>query len=142
VIGLFPVRRADSANRLSDAIDTLGNCAPGGAAYDYSASLFYRGIDMNVLNGACAVLVIASSIAACTTPAPAPAPTSEPVKVTATAADVAGCNMLGKVIVSGSSGDAAKEARDQTASIGGNVLLRKNDLVWNGNAYHCPAAAH
>jgi len=38
--------------------------------------------------------------------------------------------------------DAEKEARAQTAAVGGNVLLRKNELVWNGNAYQCPAAAH
>jgi hypothetical protein len=94
---------------------------------------------MNVLNGACAVLAITSCAAGCATPAPA----SAPVRVTTTPADVAGCNLLGKVIVSDTAPDAgAKEARDQTVGLGGNVLLRKNELVWNGNAYQCPAAAH
>ena len=95
---------------------------------------------MNVLNGACAVLAITSCAAGCATPAPTPA--SDPVRVTTTLADIAGCNLLGKVIVSDTAPDAAKEARDQTAGLGGNVLLRKNELVWNGNAYQCPAAAH
>jgi hypothetical protein len=49
--------------------------------------------------------------------------------------------LLGKVIVADGP-DAEKEARAQTAKVGGNVLLRKNELVWNGNAYQCPAAGH
>ena len=89
---------------------------------------------MNVLNGACAVLAITSCAAGCATPAPV-----APVRVTLTLADVAGCNLLGKVIVA-DTGDPAKAARDKTASLGGNVLLRKNDEVWNGNAYQCPGA--
>jgi hypothetical protein len=66
----------------------------------------------------------------------------DPVKITTTLDDVAGCSLLGKVIVSDTDPDAAKTARDQTAAIGGNVLLRKNEYVWNGNAYHCPGNAH
>jgi len=66
----------------------------------------------------------------------------DPVKTTTALDDVAGCSLLGKVIVSDTDPDAAKAARDQTAALGGNVLLRKNESVWNGNAYHCPAAAH
>ena len=93
---------------------------------------------MNVLSGAFALLVIMVCAAGCTTPPP-PAP---PVRVTTSSDDVAGCILLGKVIVSDTAPDAAKEARDQTAGLGGNVLLRKNELVWNGNAYQCPAAAH
>ena len=93
---------------------------------------------MNVLNGACAVLAISSGAAGCATPAPV----SDPVRVTLTLADVAGCNLLGKVIVSDTDPDPAKAARDKTASLGGNVLLRKNEQVWNGNAYQCPPAAH
>ena len=92
---------------------------------------------MNVLKGVCAVLTITSCAAGCATPAPA----ADPVRVTTTPADVAGCNLLGKVIVADTP-DAAKEARDRVVGLGGNVLLRKNDLVWNGNAYQCPAAAH
>jgi hypothetical protein len=92
---------------------------------------------MNVLNGACAVLAVASCAAACATKAPPPVPGSDAVRITATLADVADCNLLGKVIVSESAPDAAKEARDQTATLGGNVLLRKNEQVWNGNAYLC-----
>jgi hypothetical protein len=92
---------------------------------------------MNVLNGACVVLAIMSCTAGCATPAPA----SDAVRVTTTLADVDGCNLLGKVIVADTP-DAAKEARDKVARLGGNVLLRKNELVWNGNAYQCPAAAH
>jgi hypothetical protein len=64
---------------------------------------------MNVLNGACAVLAITSCAAGCATPAPA----SAPVRVTTTPADVAGCTLLGKVIVSDTAPDAAKEARDR-----------------------------
>jgi hypothetical protein len=97
---------------------------------------------MSVLNGACAVLAIASCAVGCATRSPAPPPASASVRATTTLADVAGCNLLGKVIVSDSAPDAAKEAREQTAGLGGNVLLRKNELVWNGNAYLCPAAAH
>ena len=92
---------------------------------------------MNVLNGACAVLAITSCAAGCATPAPA----SDPVRVTPTLADVAGCNLLGKVFVADGP-DAEKQARAKTASLGGNVLLRKNEEVWNGNAYQCPAGAH
>jgi len=92
---------------------------------------------MNVLNGAWAVLAITSCAAGCATPAPAP----EPVRVTTKLADVTGCNLLGKVLVADSP-DAEREARNQTARVGGNVLLRKNDQVWNGNAYQCPAAGH
>jgi hypothetical protein len=93
---------------------------------------------MNVLNGACAVLAITSCAAGCVTPVP----TSNPVRVTTTLADVDGCNLLGKVMVFDTEPDPAKAARDKTASLGGNVLLRKNDQVWNGNAYQCPAAGH
>jgi len=92
---------------------------------------------MNLLNGACVVLAIASCAAGCATPAPS----SSPVKVTTTFADVDGCNLLGKVIVADGP-DAEKEARAKVASLGGNVLLRKTDQVWNGNAYQCPAATH
>jgi hypothetical protein len=38
---------------------------------------------------------------------------------------------IGKVIVSET--DPEKEARHQTVTLGGNVLLRKNEQVWNGN---------
>jgi hypothetical protein len=92
---------------------------------------------MNIVTGAGVVLAVISCAAGCATPAPA----SNQVRATTTLADVDGCNLLGKVIVS-DSGDPAKAARDKTASLGGNVLLRKNDEVWNGNAYQCPAAAH
>ena len=94
---------------------------------------------MNVLNGARTVLVLAitSCAAGCATPAPA----SDSVRVTTTLADVASCILLGKVIVADGP-DASKEARDETVRLGGNVLLRKNAEVWNGNAYKCPAAAH
>jgi hypothetical protein len=92
---------------------------------------------MNVLNAACAVLAITCCAAGCATPAPV----SDQVKDTTMLRDVEGCNLLGKVIVA-DTGDPAKAARDKTASLGGNVLLRKNDQVWNGNAYKCPAAAH
>jgi hypothetical protein len=93
---------------------------------------------MNDLIGASAVLVIMSCAAGCATPAPA----SDSVRATTTLEDVSGCNLLGKIIVSDTSPDPAKEARRQTAVLGGNVLLRKNDQVWNGNAYQCPSAAH
>ena len=92
---------------------------------------------MNVLNGACAVLAITPWAAGCATSAPA----TDPIRVTTTPADVAGCNLLGKVIVADGP-DASKEARDETVRLGGNMLLRKNAEVWNGNAYQCPAAAH
>jgi hypothetical protein len=92
---------------------------------------------MNIVNAAYAVLAIASCAAGCTTPAPA----SDQVRATTTLDDVAGCNLLGKVIVADGP-DAAKEARAETARLHGNVLLRKNDQVWNGNAYQCPGAAH
>jgi hypothetical protein len=45
--------------------------------------------------------------------------------------------LVGKVVVSETNPE--KEARHQTVALGGNVLLRKSDLVWNGNAYQCPA---
>jgi hypothetical protein len=93
---------------------------------------------MNVLIGAGAVLAIMSGTAGCTTPAPA----ADSVRVTTSLDDVSGCNLLGKIIVSDTSPDPAKEARQQTALVHGNVLLRKNDQVWNGNAYQCPAAVH
>jgi hypothetical protein len=63
------------------------------------------------------------------------------VRATTTLADVDNCNLLGKVIVADGP-NAEKEARAETARLGGNVLLRKGDQVWNGNAYHCPAATH
>ena len=92
---------------------------------------------MNILNGACVVLAITSCAAGCATTAPS----THPVRDTTTLADVDGCNLLGKVIVADTP-DAEKEARAKVASLGGNVLLRKNEQVWNGNAYQCPAAAH
>jgi lipopolysaccharide export system protein LptA len=92
---------------------------------------------MNVRNGACVVLAITSCAAGCATPAPA----SDSIRATTTLADVDGCNLLGKVIVADGP-NAEKEARAETARLGGNVLLRKGDQVWNGNAYHCPTAAH
>jgi hypothetical protein len=92
---------------------------------------------MNVANAACAVLAITSCAAGCATPAPA----SDSVRATTTLADVDGCNLLGKVLVADGP-NAEKDARNKTASLGGNVLLRKTDQVWNGNAYQCPAAAH
>jgi hypothetical protein len=94
---------------------------------------------MNVLNGACAVLVLA--ITCCAAGCATPAPASDSVRITTTLADVASCNLLGKVIVADGP-NASKDARDETARLGGNVLLRKNDEVWNGNAYQCPAAPH
>jgi len=89
---------------------------------------------MKVLIGACAVLVITSCVAGCATPAPA----SDSVRVATTLDEVAGCKLIGKVIVSET--DPEKEARHQTVTLGGNVLLRKNEQVWNGNAYQCPPA--
>jgi hypothetical protein len=97
---------------------------------------------MNVLNSALAVLAIISCVVGCTTPAPATPPASDSVRVTVAPADIASCNLLGKIIVSESSPDLAKAAREETARVGGNVLLRKNEHVWNGNAYHCPAEEH
>jgi hypothetical protein len=85
----------------------------------------------------CAVLVIASCVAGCA----ASAPVSNPVRVAISLDDVAGCTLLGKVFVADGP-DAEKNARDKTVSLGGNVLLRKTDQVWNGNAYKCPAPAH
>jgi hypothetical protein len=35
-----------------------------------------------------------------------------------------------------------KAARAEVAKLGGNMLLRKSEQVWNANAYNCPAAAH
>jgi hypothetical protein len=92
---------------------------------------------MNVMNRVCVVLAITSCAAGCATSAPA----SDSVRATNTLADVDGCSLLGKVIVA-ETPDAEKEARREVARLGGNVLLRKGPLVWNGNAYHCPAAAH
>jgi len=89
---------------------------------------------MKVLIGACAVLAITSCVAGCATPAPA----SDSVRVATTLDEVAGCKLLGKVIVSET--DPEKEARHQTVTLGGNALLRKNEQVWNGNAYQCPPA--
>lgn len=90
---------------------------------------------MNILNGAAwAVLVAMSCAAGCATATPA----SDTVRATTAFDDVAGCNLLGKVIVADTP-NAGNEAREETARLGGNVLLRKNDLVWNGNAYQCTA---
>lgn len=89
---------------------------------------------MKVLIGACAVLAITSCVAGCATPAPA----SDAVRVATTLDEVAGCKLVGKVVVSET--DPEKEARHQTVTLGGNVLLRKNEQVWNGNAYQCPPA--
>lgn len=86
---------------------------------------------------ALAVLTAMFCVAGCAMPAPA----SDAVKVTTVLADVDGCNLLGKVIVADGS-DAEKKAREETRGLGGNVLLRKNDQVWNGNAYQCPAGTH
>jgi hypothetical protein len=93
---------------------------------------------MKVLNAGSAAVAL-TLCAACATHAPAAA--SDPVKVTTTAADVANCSSVGKVIVSDTDPDAARAASNQTAGLGGNVLLRDNALVYNGTAYHCPAAA-
>ena len=90
---------------------------------------------MNVVNAVCAVLAITSCAAGCAT-----APASDQVRATTTLGDIEGCNLLGKVVVADGP-DAEKEARSKTASLGGNVLLRKNDQLWNGNAYQCPAAS-
>jgi len=90
-------------------------------------------VDMNVLNGACAVLAITCFAAGCATSSPG----ADQVKVTTTLTDVEGCTLMGKVVVSD-----AKSARNETARLGGNVLLRKNDEAWSGNAYHCAAVAH
>jgi hypothetical protein len=93
---------------------------------------------MNVLHAGSAAVALTLSAACATHTTPGP----DPVKTTTALADVTGCSLLGKVIVSDTDPDAAKAARDQTAAIGGNVLLRKNEYVWNGNAYHCPGDAH
>jgi hypothetical protein len=93
---------------------------------------------MRVLHAGSAAVALALSAACATHTTAGP----DPVKTTTVLADVAGCDLLGKIIVSDTEPDAAKAARDQTAAIGGNVLLRKNELVWNGNAYHCPGMAH
>jgi hypothetical protein len=89
---------------------------------------------MIVLIAACAVLAITSCVAGCATSAPA----SDSVRVATTLDEVASCKLVGKVVVSET--DPEKEARHQTVALGGNVLLRKTDQVWNGNAYQCPAA--
>jgi hypothetical protein len=89
---------------------------------------------MKVLIGACAVLTITSCVAGCATPAPA----SDSVRVVSTLDEVAGCKLVGKVVVSETNPE--KEARHQTVTLGGNVLLRKSEQVWNGNAYQCPPA--
>jgi len=91
---------------------------------------------MNILNGACVVLAITCCDAGCATPPSA----SDRVRVTVAPGDIEGCTLLGKVIVSDTAPE--KEARDEVVRLGGNVLLKKSELVWNGNAYHCPAAAH
>ena len=91
---------------------------------------------MNVRKGACVLLAIACCAAGCATSPSA----SDRVRVTLALADVEGCTLLGKVLVSDTAPE--KEARDEVVRLGGNVLLRKSELVWNGNAYHCPAAAH
>jgi len=97
---------------------------------------------MKLIGGAYMVLAVASGVAGCSTTAPPPVPGSDAVRATTTLSDIAACSLLGKVIVSEASADPAKDARDQTATLGGNVLLRKNDLVWNGNAYECLASPH
>lgn len=89
---------------------------------------------MNVLHAGSAAVALTLSAACATHTTPGP----DPVRVTTALADVGECTLVGKVIVSDADPDAARAARDQTAAIGGNVLLRKNELVWNGNAYHCP----
>ena len=61
--------------------------------------------------------------------------------VTTKLEDVGGCSLVGKIVVADGA-NAETEARQETAHIGGNVLVRKNDQVWNGNAYRCPAAPH
>ena len=92
---------------------------------------------MNVLSVACVVLAITSCAASCATTPPS---ASDQVRVTVAPSDVEGCTLLGKVIV----GDTApeKDARAEVVRLGGNMLLKKSAEVWNGNAYHCPAAAH
>lgn len=92
---------------------------------------------MKVLNGICVVLAIMSCAAGCATPQPSAA---EKIRVTTALADVDGCILLGKVIVSDTAPE--KEARDEVVRLGGNVLLKKSEQVWNGNAYKCAAAAH
>ena len=65
----------------------------------------------------------------------------DPVKITTVPADVADCSEVGKVNVSVSEADAARDASNQAAALGGNVLLRDNALVYNGTAYRCKATA-
>jgi hypothetical protein len=91
---------------------------------------------MNILTS-CAIVAITSCAAGCATPAPAP----NPVRIATTVDDVAGCALLGKVIVADGP-NAEKEARARVVSLGGNVLLRKAEQVWSGNAYQCPTAPH
>ena len=92
---------------------------------------------MNLRNVACVVLAITSCAAGCATPPPS---ASDQVRITVAPSDVEDCTLLGKVIV----GDTAPErdARAEVVRLGGNVLLKKGPEVWNGNAYHCHAAAH
>jgi hypothetical protein len=94
---------------------------------------------MKIVNAASAAVALTLS-AACalhTTAGP------DPVKLTTTPADVADCSSVGKVNVSVSDADAARDASNQAAALGGNVLLRDNALVYNGTAYHCQAkSAH
>jgi hypothetical protein len=92
---------------------------------------------MNALNSACVVLAITSCAAGCASPPPS---ASDQIRVTIALTEVEGCTLLGKVIV----GDTAPErdARAEVVRLGGNVLLKKSEQVWNGNAYHCPAAGH
>jgi len=97
---------------------------------------------VNLLGIACTGLAIISCAAGCAEQAPPPVPGSDAVRATTSLTDITDCNLLGKVIVSDASPDPAKAARDQTATLGGNVLLKMNEQVWNGNAYKCPAAAH
>jgi hypothetical protein len=91
---------------------------------------------MSVLIDACVVLAITSCAAGCATVPSA----SDQVRVTNAPAEVEGCNLLGKVIVGDT--DPEKDSRAEVVRLGGNVLLKKSPEVWNGNAYHCPAAAH
>ncbi len=101
------------------------------------AQIEFAEVEMNMLKAASATLLVACCTAGCATPAPA----SSTVRATTTSADVAGCSLLGKVIVADGA-NAEKEAREETARLGGNVLLRKTESVWNGNAYLCKGSAH
>jgi hypothetical protein len=98
---------------------------------------FAREVDMKVLHAGSAAVALTLSAACATHTTASP----DPVKVTTSAADVAGCSAVGKVTVSDTDPDPARNASNQAAAIGGNVLLRDNALVYNGSAYHCPAAA-